>query len=87
MTMLRAGFVALLSGWALLALLFMTGALSWDNPWMWGPPVLFVLCSILGGEVAMSDEENRGTGLLFLLLGIGSAMVHGVVWFFAFGLV
>jgi hypothetical protein len=77
----------LLSGWLLLALLFATRALSWDNPWMWGPPVLFVLSSILGGEVAISDEENRGAGLLFLLLGIGSAMVHGVVWFFAFGLV
>ena len=40
-----------------------------------------------GGEMAIWGEENRGTGLLFLLLGIGSASVHGVIWFFSLGLV
>jgi hypothetical protein len=78
---------SLLAGWLLLITLFSLGALSWDNPWMWGPPLLFVGSSLAGGEMAMFDDENRGTGLLFLLLGIGSAMVHGVVWFYAFGLV
>lgn len=81
MPMLALG--ALLSGWALLVLLLTMRALAWDNPWMWGPPILFGIAGMLGGEIAISDEENRGAGVLFLLLGIGSAMVHIVIWFFA----
>ena len=77
----------LAAGWAVLALLQVTGNLVWDNRLLWVPACSFGIACSLALSVAAEHGERRAASLAVALGSFVSWLILALLWFVLFALV
>jgi hypothetical protein len=85
--MFNVSVALLAAGWAVLALLQVTGSLVWDNRLLWVPACSFGIACSLALSVAAEHGEQRAASLAVALGSFASWLILALLWFFLFALV
>jgi hypothetical protein len=83
---LKFTLVTFLAGWAMV-LAVALGVIGHDSRLGFGPLILFLAATMVGGSAAMEDEENRVPALLLAAAAFASCLAYGLLrYFMLFGL-